>query len=116
MLKPATRITAESGQVVLERGELRIEIILRPFAFTIRRTGRRLVRAGGLWAADGTIHDHFIQLTEGVVCHEDRSPAEHVLRAAVRELLADGVELDAMLHGGRTARVGMGISEDDGSR
>jgi hypothetical protein len=60
--------------LALRRGSLGIEIALRPFSFTIRRAGRRLVRSGGLWVADGTIRDHFIQLTEGVVAREERSP------------------------------------------
>ena len=51
---PRTAISAGAEQVVLERGPLRIEVELRPFAFTIRRDGRRLIRAGGVWVADGT--------------------------------------------------------------
>ena len=47
---------------------------LRPFSLTVRRAGRRLLRAGGVWVADGTIHDHFIQFTEGVVPREAAAP------------------------------------------
>ena len=56
--------------LVLERGLLTVEVSLRPFGFTVRRDERALIRGGGAWVADGTIHDHFIQFTEGVVARE----------------------------------------------
>src|SRR5689334_19863153 len=69
--------------VVLRRGELQVEVVPRPFALTIRRGRRRLVRSLGAWVADGTVHDHFIQLTEGVVAHEDLAPVERAVSASV---------------------------------
>ena len=60
-------IALESDSVVLERGELRVEIELQPFSMTVRRRGRKLLRAAGAWVAQGTVHDHFIQFTEGVI-------------------------------------------------
>ena len=69
--------SARSGDaVVLERGALQVEIALRPLELTIRRGERRLVRSLGAWVADGTVHDHFIQLTEGVVAREKLAPVE----------------------------------------
>ena len=68
-------------QVLLERGALRVELTLRPFSFTVRRNGRRLLRSGGLWVADGTVHDHFVQFTEGVLAAEELSPPERAVRA-----------------------------------
>jgi hypothetical protein len=56
--------------MVLRRGPLQIEVAMRPFAMTLRRGERRLLRSIGLWAADGEIHDHFVQLTEGVMARE----------------------------------------------
>jgi alpha-glucosidase (family GH31 glycosyl hydrolase) len=97
------------NSIVLERGPVRIEVELRPFSFTIRRAGRRLMRAGGLWAAEGTAADHFIQLTEGVIPNEDRSPAEHALRATVIEGSPDATELEVVLDGGRRGRFGVSI-------
>ena len=58
--------------VLLRRGALSVEIALRPLEITVWRGERRLIRSLGAWVAEGTIHDHFIQLTEGVVAHEDR--------------------------------------------
>ncbi len=48
-----------------ERGSLRVEVALRPFELTVYRGERRALRSMGAWVADGTVHDHFIQLTEG---------------------------------------------------
>ena len=72
-------IALSSDPVVLERGELRVEIVLQPFSLTVRRRGRRLLRAAGAWVAQGTVHDHFIQFTEGVVAREELAPPERAL-------------------------------------
>ena len=69
-------------QLVISRGELKVEIVLRPFSFTVRRAGHRLLRAGGVWVADGTVGDQFIQLTEGVIAHDELAPVERGLQAA----------------------------------
>jgi alpha-glucosidase (family GH31 glycosyl hydrolase) len=95
--------------VVIERGALQIEFELRPFSFTVRRAGRRLMRAAGLWVAEGTAADHFIQLTEGMIPNEERAPAEPALRASVLESCPDAVQLELVLAGGRTARFGVSI-------
>jgi alpha-glucosidase (family GH31 glycosyl hydrolase) len=95
----------------LERGALRIELELRPFSFTIRRAGRRLIRAGGVWAADGTSSDHFVQMTEGVIPVEQLDPPERALRAEVLEAGGDGIALLLTLDGGRTAQLSMTVSE-----
>ena len=104
-------ISAHTDEVVMVRGLLRIEIAQRPFALTVRRAGRRLLRAGGVWVADGTIHDRFVQLTEGVMPREERAPPERGLRAAAIARLDDGVELIVVLHGGRRARLRVRIPE-----
>jgi alpha-glucosidase (family GH31 glycosyl hydrolase) len=98
--------SAGAEQAVLERGSLRIEIGLRPFSLTIRRSGRRLIRAGGAWVADGVIHDHFVQLTEGVIAAEGLAPPERALKATVAERSGDDdgeLVLHLVLEGGRAA-------------
>ena len=67
--------------VVLERGSLRVEIALRPFEMSVHRGAHRLVRSMGAWVAEGTVHDHFIQLTEGVVAPSYDADALEVLAA-----------------------------------
>jgi alpha-glucosidase (family GH31 glycosyl hydrolase) len=98
-------ISAGTEEVVLEHGLVRVELGLRPFAFTVRRAGRRVLRAGGLWVADGEIHDHFVQFTEGVVAREERAPSERAQRASITSSGPDGVELAIWLGGGREARL-----------
>src|SRR3984957_10506741 len=107
---PRTAISAGVEQVVLERGSLRIELELRPFAFTIRHAGRRVIRAGGVWVADGTSQDHFVQMTEGVIPNEQLGPHERAQRAVLASRSEDGVVLVLKLEGGRTARLSMTVS------
>ena len=106
-------ISTGAEQVVLEHGPLRVELSLRPFSLTVRRGGRRLLRAGGVWVADGTIHDHFVQFTEGVVPREDLSPRERALRATIADRDHDGVQVALSLHGGRQARLFVRIARED---
>ena len=65
----------------LTQGRLTAEITLRPFSFTIRRDGRRLLRNASAWIAEGTSNDHFVQWTEGVVAEEQLTLLERVARA-----------------------------------
>ena len=110
----ALSIAADADRVVLTRGALRIDIALRPFTFTITRGGRRLLRAGGVWVATGTIHDYFVQFTEGVVAREERLPPERALRAAVGESgVNNGLTLDLTLDGGREARLSVELPGSD---
>jgi alpha-glucosidase (family GH31 glycosyl hydrolase) len=104
-------ISTGSDHVVLERGGLRLEVSLRPFSFTLRRDGRRLLRAGELWAADGHVNDRFIKFTEGVLAHEELLPAERAQRATVVGAIEDGVELDVGLRGGRRARLRVALPD-----
>ena len=99
------RPDGDGDLVVLRAGTLRVEITLLPFEVTVWRGERRLVRSLGAWVADGTVHDHFIQLTEGVVAHEELAPIERALSATVRRRAADRVSLSVGLSGGRRARL-----------
>ena len=110
-LSPPTIFTG-AEDAVLERGELRLELSLRPFAFTLRRAGRRLLRAGELWVADGVVHDRFIKFTEGVVAHEELVPAERAQRASVLSAREDGIELLVTLRGGREARLRVRLPDE----
>src|ERR1700728_1115697 len=97
---------------VLERAELRVELELRPFSFTVRRAGRRLIRAAGVWVAGGTSAAHFVQMTEGVIPVEQLEPPERALKAEVAELSEHVVTLALTLEGGRTARLSIAIHDD----
>jgi alpha-glucosidase (family GH31 glycosyl hydrolase) len=94
-----------SDGLVLERGNLQVEIAHHPFGVHVRRGGRRLLRGLGLWGADGTIGDQFIQFTEGVIPAEELEIPERVVAASVVEMLADGAELAVRCEGGRRGRL-----------
>lgn len=113
MPAPSPMAPADADTVVLARGRLRVEIALRPLELTIRRGGRRLVRSMGAWVADGTVHDHFIQLTEGVVAAEELAPLERAAAARVGRLAADRAVLAVELNGGRRARLEVRVLADD---
>jgi alpha-glucosidase (family GH31 glycosyl hydrolase) len=99
--------------VVLSRGELRVEVARRPFELTIRRGERRLVRSLGAWVAEGTVHDHFIALTEGVVAHEELAPIERAVSATGQSRSEECLTLALELTGGRRARLDIAIAGPD---
>ncbi len=112
---PATDpvLVSDVDALVLERGRLRVEIGLAPFELTVRRAGRRLARSLGAWVADGTVHDHFIQLTEGVVAREELAPAERARAAVVQRCAVDQSTLMLEMDGGRRARIDVRVCEGD---
>jgi alpha-glucosidase (family GH31 glycosyl hydrolase) len=55
-----------------------IEVLRGPLGAEIRRRGRTVISDLRAWAQDGEAHDQFIQLTEGVVPHEDVGPPVEV--------------------------------------
>ncbi|MDQ3770372.1 MAG: hypothetical protein M3370_12980, partial [Actinomycetota bacterium] len=83
-----TDVTLAAGELRLFRGGLEVRVRLRPFAFEVRHGtsaggfasagtgGRRILHEGGVRMWEGVARDQFIQLTEGVVAHEDREPPE----------------------------------------
>ena len=108
MARGATTIPGDA--VVLRRDALSIEVQLQPFELTVRRAGRRLLRHAGVWAAEGTIHDQFIPLTEGVIAHESLAGLEDVVQVLAAEQTGERVELAVRLRGGRRARLALGFA------
>ncbi len=130
--RPTTTIAAGPDQVRIQRGALSLQIALRPFAFTLARAGHTLLRSGGLWAAEGTVHDQFIQLTEGIIASEELAPLERAVRAELDRSgsQAEGgsgseaeggsgsageheLQLALRLDGGRRATLQVGLAGDD---
>lgn len=101
---PATVVAARE-RVVLSRGTLELEVKLHPLRIHLRESGRRLLRGLHVWACEGTVHDRFLPLTEGVIPREARSFPERAVHASVAESLSDGVVLALTLQGGRSARL-----------
>ncbi len=110
-------ITAGPEQVRIQRGALALQIALRPFAFTLQRGEHVLLRAGGLWAADGTGRDQLIQLTEGVITNEHLAQLERARRAELTyraETAGEfAVELAIVLDGGREASLRVSLPTTD---
>jgi alpha-glucosidase (family GH31 glycosyl hydrolase) len=116
---------ATTPDLAIEQGQLRAEITLRPFSFTIRRAGRRLLRNAGAWVAEGTVNDHFIQFTEGVVASEDLATSERAVRAAAETRPAtfgslepqgepsEAIALDLLFEGGRKGRLTLALHSDE---
>jgi alpha-glucosidase (family GH31 glycosyl hydrolase) len=102
-----------SDQAVLVRGSLRVEVALRPFSITVRRAGRRLLRAAGAWVADGEIHDLFVRFTEGVVAREEISLVERALRASVLGESREEVALALRFSGGRSGTLTIAVAAED---
>ena len=108
----ATTGSVGGDHVLLERGPLRVELVLQPFSLTVRRGGRRLLRSCGLWVADGAVHDHFVLFTEGVLASEELSPTERAVRAEVVASGSDWIVLAVRLEGGREATLRVTIVDD----
>ena len=89
--------------------------MLRPFSFTVRRGGRRVLRNAGAWVADGSVHDHFIQFTEGVVAPRTPGAAtrERATRATPRESSRDALELKLHFDGGRGGTLCLVLHADE---
>ena len=73
---PASRPRVETSARVaaagrLALGSLSVRVDPDPLAIHIERDGRSLLTGLELWAADGTVHDHFMQMTEGVIAREE---------------------------------------------
>ena len=111
--------------LAFEQRQLRVEVTLRPFSFTIRRAGRRLLRNASAWVAEGTANDHFVQFTEGVVAAEELAPFERAVRAEVEPQGAasdslqrqseppEAVTLDLRFDSGRKGRLAIALHSDE---
>lgn len=109
----ATVVSAVADTVLLDRAGLHVCVCLRPFAITVRRGRRDLLRDAGVWVAAGTVHDQFISLTEGVIAREELDFAERVITATVTDGPAGGVQCELTLPGGRRASLLVRVPEDD---
>ncbi len=105
---PAT-VAAARDRVVLTRGELELEVGLRPLRIHLRRDGRRLLRGLHVWACTGEVRDRFLPLTEGVVADERTGFPERAVAASVARTDSDGVLLALTLQGGRHAELHLAL-------
>ena len=119
-------VATSAEMVTLDRGQISIEVALRPFAITARRAGRRLLRNAGAWVAEGAVRDHFIQFTEGVIAREESAPHERAVRATLNgagRIIPTTVEkfdppnagfaFDLLFEGGRGGQLTIGLPGPD---
>jgi alpha-glucosidase (family GH31 glycosyl hydrolase) len=111
---PTASISPE--QVALQRGRLQLEVTLRPFAITLRRAGRRLLRNASAWVAEGTAHDQFVQFTEGVVAAEELEPQERARRARVLDESGVAVSSNGATSVFETDTLRLGLAFEGGRR
>ncbi len=104
---------AVTPDLTLVEGQLSLEVLLRPFGFTLRRAGRRLLRNASAWVAEGTASDHFVQWTEGVVANEQLGPHERITRVTVEEHSATTVHAAVVFEGGRRGRLTLALHPDE---
>ena len=98
--------------IVLERGAVSAEVRLDPLRVDVRRDGRRLLRSARAFAVATAVQDRFVQVTEGVIAHEEHGPREYVATAEVRTRTASRLTLVLRLDGGRSASLGISLRKN----
>ncbi|MDQ3588451.1 MAG: hypothetical protein M3375_08915 [Actinomycetota bacterium] len=68
--------------MVLRAGPVAVTVALDPVSLTVMRGERRLVSNLRFWMAEGRATDHFVQITEGVLDHEEIDEIRSVGRAS----------------------------------
>jgi alpha-glucosidase (family GH31 glycosyl hydrolase) len=106
-------IAVQSDTARLAGGRVTVDVTAQPFSLTIRRDGRSVLRGVGAWVADGLIRDRFLALTEGVVAHEERAPAQRAQHAPLMRRGSRGLTLGFRLGDGRCARLGVELTGAD---
>src|SRR5689334_15977873 len=93
--------------LVHERGRFAVEVATHPLEITVRRDGRRLVGPLTPHVRDGEIGDQFIQLTEGVIAHEDLEDPIPIIDAH-----ADGDRLAIEFEDGTHATLAIALDDE----
>jgi alpha-glucosidase (family GH31 glycosyl hydrolase) len=88
----------------LRSGGLTVTITPAPFSVEIARAGEPVLSGLHLWAADGEVRDHFVQITEGVLAAEELEPAERFEGFAAEPSGEAAAILTGRLAGGRGFR------------
>ena len=106
----AARVDTSGGLALGER--LSVHVDPDPLAIRIERAGRVLFDGLELWAADGEVHDHFVQITEGVIPREERGSAFRVGRGELESTSERSLSLSVRLGDGASGRLALAISRE----
>ena len=110
---PVTPATSARETPELRRGPLHATLGLAPLSVTVARGGRALIREADLWAAEGTVKDFFLQITEGVIPNEEAEAPERAGVASLAHSDPGRLVADTTLEGGRRARVTLELPGED---
>ena len=88
---------------VLARGPLRLEVRLRPLGIDLARHGRTLLSGLSAWGCEGTVHDRFVRVTEGLIAREELGFPERSVDAEIAYAGEHELDVELALRGGRRA-------------
>jgi alpha-glucosidase (family GH31 glycosyl hydrolase) len=103
----------DEGVAVLARGPLRLEVRLRPLRIDLRRQGRTLLAGLSAWACEGTVHDRFVRVTEGLIAREELGFPERPVEAEIAFAGEHELDVELELRGGRAAVLRVALADDD---
>ncbi len=99
--------------LALARDGLTVKIALRPLRISVRRGERRLMRDGVVRLLEGSVHDHFVQVTEGVLAREEIDDRLEPQSVEVAHGDAHSVTLTARFRDERVARIEISLPGRD---
>jgi alpha-glucosidase (family GH31 glycosyl hydrolase) len=97
---------------VLARGPLRLEVRLRPLGIDLARHGRTLLSGLSAWACEGTVHDRFVRVTEGLIAREELGFPERPVDAEIAYAGEHELDIELALRGGRAAVLRVALADD----
>src|SRR5262249_42603789 len=93
-------------------GGLSVTVVPDPLTIHVERDGRSLLPGLELWAADGTVHDHFVQMTEGVIAREELGRPLRVAKGELERAGERSLALIVVLSDGSPGRVELELHRD----
>ncbi|MBA2439296.1 MAG: glycoside hydrolase family 31 protein [Thermoleophilaceae bacterium] len=99
--------------LALARDGLTVKIALRPLRISVRRGERRLMRDGVVRLLEGSVHDHFVQVTEGVLAREEIDDRLEPQSVEVAHSDVHSVTLTARFRDERVARIEISLPGRD---
>jgi hypothetical protein len=109
----AVRVEQDARTATLTRGQLAVEVRLRPVTLRLARAGAPLIEELALFAQGWSGGDRLIHLTEGVIVEEERGEQVQLVAAELRHRDVAEVELAGELEDGEPFDVRVSIAEKE---